>query len=1046
MYARTTILLLALLLTSSTASFPEPSTSIAATCVTSQTIFSPSSLACTPCPIEGTVPNSSGSECECPSNSVATRDADGVVTGCAACASGSGPSQDGESCLPCGTPANSSLVLGVSAATYDSGSGTCVCDAPNGVAKVEASPSGGVLPSVECVSCPADHVVGPDGYGCVPCQTGALRGPADAGGVCTCAGPVYAPSPLPDVCLLSGPYAELSTSYPAADAARVTFGDVQDADGDWRAPVTISSWIFGKYFPAAATGCFAGSGDETACQTLGNLCVLANYNDDAPACALFASIANARPGNVNGYDDWKVGLPWLEYGSAFAVLRSYDVASKFTFSQDEESAGKAIYNVRYVLASYTLNGTFVGLDDVTFELQKCRAPAALASRWRRFGTNYYEKCVVDLAPIAARAASPLAEKDILLHDLYLADLAGNLVPVPVRLANLRRGGSAVNVDTSEFNDVLVRRFYLQDAVTGKRSEDAGPDVVRIAAKVMVTVTLQDSGDGLIRPPVLDLFMTERLGSSISAVPPEDAFTESESRPMISFASVYTMDLTTFWRNVSIVFGMVLFVAVLFWLVRVYAWIQRNKSVVGTEFLGPLCGYLFASLGFVLFWFVYGVTMYWFIVFKWQATVSVLLPTSSAHQTLYAVLGTAFSCQFLAVMYMIYKQASVDVFLMDWERPKGQVVPKDGDIRNAQPASISIWRTFFIANEWHELQAVRKISLELTLFAVLFLLEGVGLSALASPQPAFTDLTPLPPNVILRFALTSSFWLGLGLVQMVFNFLIVDRFFDNAAIDFVDLLSLSNISVFVLHERYAGYYLHGRSIYQHTDVSMREMGANLQEEMEGMAPPRGLGENSDCQTFEMFVTQQFRDAFDDCYGDVTNNFSLIPCAKKAPSRAPRGPPRATGPGARLGEAVPGEPRRNQSGPSDQTLAAYSRVNSFLTEFIDRHGSSPGADAGYRIETRPAISKLLRVPPDMGHGACVLNPSSLTSFTNVTLYGIELPLLLLNIMVFALSDIAFNNTFISALIVWLVEQFIVRLRTWMGAKNMTQKTLVDERFLA
>ena len=39
-----------------------------------------------------------------------------------------------------------------------------------------------------------------------------------------------------------------------------------------------------------------------------------------------------------------------------------------------------------------------------------------------------------------------------------------------------------------------------------------------------------------------------------------------------------------------------------------------------------------------------------------------------------------------------------------------------------PSPVSIWRTYFVANEWNEIQTIRKISPTFQIMAVLFLLE------------------------------------------------------------------------------------------------------------------------------------------------------------------------------------------------------------------------------------------------------------------------------------------------------------------------------------
>lgn len=39
-----------------------------------------------------------------------------------------------------------------------------------------------------------------------------------------------------------------------------------------------------------------------------------------------------------------------------------------------------------------------------------------------------------------------------------------------------------------------------------------------------------------------------------------------------------------------------------------------------------------------------------------------------------------------------------------------------------PAPVSIWRTYFVANEWNEIQTTRKINPTFQVMAVLFFLE------------------------------------------------------------------------------------------------------------------------------------------------------------------------------------------------------------------------------------------------------------------------------------------------------------------------------------
>lgn len=70
--------------------------------------------------------------------------------------------------------------------------------------------------------------------------------------------------------------------------------------------------------------------------------------------------------------------------------------------------------------------------------------------------------------------------------------------------------------------------------------------------------------------------------------------------------------------------------------------------------------------------------------------------------------------------------------MDWERPRASGnLPRPqangSSNQNSVPDTqkISIWRTYFVANEWNEIQTLRKTSLSLQLLVVLLFLKVVG---------------------------------------------------------------------------------------------------------------------------------------------------------------------------------------------------------------------------------------------------------------------------------------------------------------------------------
>lgn len=85
-------------------------------------------------------------------------------------------------------------------------------------------------------------------------------------------------------------------------------------------------------------------------------------------------------------------------------------------------------------------------------------------------------------------------------------------------------------------------------------------------------------------------------------------------------------------------------------------------------------------------------------------------------------------QIIEVAYLIYNQITIDIFFIDWERPRARnSVPRaavngsvNSDLEEQQP--VSIWRTYFVANEWNEIQTKRKLNINIHLLITIFILK------------------------------------------------------------------------------------------------------------------------------------------------------------------------------------------------------------------------------------------------------------------------------------------------------------------------------------
>ena len=69
----------------------------------------------------------------------------------------------------------------------------------------------------------------------------------------------------------------------------------------------------------------------------------------------------------------------------------------------------------------------------------------------------------------------------------------------------------------------------------------------------------------------------------------------------------------------------------------------------------------------------------------------------------------------------------------------------------------------------------------------------------------------------------------SLLQRFYVFLIYERFFEHKIRQFVDLCSVSNVSVFIMTRKLFGFYVHGHSVHGHADTNLRGMNINLHKE-------------------------------------------------------------------------------------------------------------------------------------------------------------------------------------------------------------------------
>ncbi|KAM6968400.1 meckelin [Aplochiton taeniatus] len=775
--------------------------------------------------------------------------------------------------------------------------------------------------------------------------------------------------------------------------------------------LTVQSAWFSKNLYSSAAACLVYS-NLTACQALGNMCAMNMHSFSSAAndaCGLFNTIfrSTAALGSTQDISYWRANLPWLYYGDqpgmANRVLQTDPLPVGFSFKGDKQNT-----DIRLLTAVYNARGEFLKWEKVGgANLQLCPETVTKQKAAFSFGTAYQESCVLSVAELLNAKPEPL------FYDVFVDLRKGQerqLLPVPTRILNQQYNGQFINEGNMN-NWYLSRRVLLVDTLSGReKSLRSNPKVIRVATDIKIRFQLVvGTQKGQVFPPLLSISYTDVL------------ITDPKTQVVpVSFAVEYEMDQKEAQIKTDIALGVLGGLGVLYSIVKTASWKRRIASpLIDLETVLKFLLFYAGDLANVFFVITVGTGLYWLIFYKAQYFVSVLLPLPAQEERLVSYIGCAFALKTVQFLHKLVHQLSVDVFLIDWERPRGKgnrTALASGEPKR-DPSPISIWRTYFVANEWNEIQTIRKISPTFQVIAVLFLLEVAGFSSLALRDPWSTLERPsqayTPPySLTLRYGLAATLWLCIGLLQVMFFTMFYERFVEDKIRQFVDLCSISNVSVLLLSHRCFGYYIHGRSVHGHADTNMEEMNVNLKREAESLCGQRGLLPNTDTQTFQISITHRLRQQYERIREPLS---------------------RRNGP-SRLVDA-------SSANPFEQSTRAYHTMNRFLGSVIDH----AHRDMDYIVRDKLLFERIIGMEFLEPTDKSIFYNDESHSFGDVLFYGNEATLLIFDTLFFCVVDLGSQSFVLAAALTYLQQTIFRLIRNAIGRRNLANKTLVDQRFL-
>ncbi|KRX07370.1 hypothetical protein PPERSA_06985 [Pseudocohnilembus persalinus] len=586
-------------------------------------------------------------------------------------------------------------------------------------------------------------------------------------------------------CVLNSAITKLSNS----DDFDQSFSDLKYQDLPDSQQKSYTSQYFTDNYIYHSIGCGIYENIQS-CSILANMCVLALYDMSNEACQL----QNKLQGEDNVYT--------LYISQSSRIDRSNRAQFDVTFDEAEDDFPNTVNSLRFYLAIFGTDGLLKSFQQLNDEFLFCSHTTDDLANMVKFGIDFENKCSIDIS-------SYIDLSTPVFYELYLQNDENDYYRVPVLVDNYRdSNGDQVNQSSDKGDWQYISRFMLVDNLGSITSTGGDPKILRIAKDIRLLIQLTDTS---IFIPTLQIEYAERVIT--------DGIVE-DSKVDISYKTEYYSDESSFWvfAIVFLCIWLVVIFGVTFLRVRLWSkfnprqLVTRGEGNFYLQALGNTMGIFLDTLSQGMFYYLLIMTGYWFVTYKMQSVPYLLIPSKDQYYDEFykpfdVMFFLMFSFNMISIVYTIYKQTSIDIFFVDWEKPIEYKEKEDRD------RGISVWRTLFIANELNEMSIERVLAIELNLMLMGFIFSGFGFEDYARETPDFNkDIENVERNYVLKFFLVSFVFLLIGLIEKLLR-RAIELFSPYKIKDFLDLCYVANISILFFDGDLHGYYFHGRNTNQ-----------------------------------------------------------------------------------------------------------------------------------------------------------------------------------------------------------------------------------------
>jgi meckelin len=393
-----------------------------------------------------------------------------------------------------------------------------------------------------------------------------------------------------------------------------------------------------------------------------------------------------------------------------------------------------------------------------------------------------------------------------------------------------------------------------------------------------------------------------------------------------------------------------------------------------------------------------------------------------------------------MFYRIYQQINYDIFFIDWEHDKDLLINNLSDIRSQKYRGA--WRGLHIANQFNILQKQRTISIPFCFcwLIMLWYYHKTKWSNYSHRVPNVNFVENSPESKILRYFITTFILFVSGITQYYLRRILQFQF-PMKKMEFLDLCSVANISVFILEDSLHGYYVHGQSPLGKADTNLSDLVKFLEEEGKGKIRGRGLteDENDDLQSYEIYLSYNMRCIYDNLYYMQTQSeITLADNADKLHNQS------------RL-------PNLFKHVPNSLNVQNIYVLSNYMNNQLKAKIENVASQSKIFIKDKTKIERFLEFPPSidltsMNAKELVFYRDPGINFDNVLFMGMEIEWLISVIYWWQMWTISLErygggaqSFALSIFLTYVCEKILFKIRTFFGEKNVAKKAVIDNRFL-